>query len=147
MFAINLIADELMIIVEYCRFGNLQSFLRKNRKCFVDQIDREQDVIDPTIQTKKIFHAPTASYSPLSALNGDKEARKAFTTTDLLSWSFQVARGMSYLASRNVLHSDLAARNVLLCDDNVVKICDFGLARSLYKRNIYQKKGEVGFLK
>jgi len=27
------------------------------------------------------------------------------------------------------MHGDLAARNVLLADDNVVKICDFGLAR------------------
>lgn len=64
-------------------------------------------------------------------------------TTDLLCWSFQVARGMHYLASRNVLHGDLAARNVLLCDDNVVKICDFGLARSIYKSENYLKKSEV----
>lgn len=50
---------------------------------------------------------------------------------------------MDYLASRKVLHGDLAARNVLLCDDNVVKICDFGLARSLYKSDNYHKKSEV----
>lgn len=66
-----------------------------------------------------------------------------FTTTDLLCWSFQVARGMRYLSSRKVLHGDLAARNILLCSDNVVKICDFGLARSLYKCSQYQKEGEV----
>lgn len=50
---------------------------------------------------------------------------------------------MQYLASRKVLHGDLAARNILLCDDNVVKICDFGLARSMYKTDNYRKKGEV----
>lgn len=33
----------------------------------------------------------------------------------------------------------MAARNVLLCDRNIVKICDFGLARSLYKTNNYKK--------
>lgn len=68
---------------------------------------------------------------------------RTVTTTDLLCWSFQVARGMEYLASRKVLHGDLAARNILLCDDNVVKICDFGLARSMYKNDNYKKKGEV----
>lgn len=72
-----------------------------------------------------------------------KGPRRSVTTTDLLCWAFQVARGMDYLASRKVLHGDLAARNILLCDDNVVKICDFGLARSMYKTDNYRKKGEV----
>ncbi|KAI8440296.1 hypothetical protein MSG28_001648 [Choristoneura fumiferana] len=39
-----------------------------------------------------------------------------------------------------ILHGDLAARNILLAEDNVVKICDFGLARSIYKNDEYQKK-------
>lgn len=72
-----------------------------------------------------------------------KGPMRVVTTTDLVCWSFQVARGMEYLASRKVLHGDLAARNILLCDDNVVKICDFGLARSMYKSDNYKKKGEV----
>lgn len=68
---------------------------------------------------------------------------RLITTTDLVCWAFQVARGMNYLSSRKVLHGDLAARNILLSDDNIVKICDFGLARSLYKCNNYKKEGEV----
>lgn len=65
---------------------------------------------------------------------------RTVTTIDLVCWLFQVARGMEYLASRKVIHGDLAARNILLCDDNVVKICDFGLSRSMYNRDIYKKK-------
>lgn len=72
-----------------------------------------------------------------------KGPMRTVTTTDLLCWAFQISRGMQYLASRKVLHGDLAARNILLCDDNVVKICDFGLARSMYKTDNYRKKGEV----
>lgn len=72
-----------------------------------------------------------------------KGPARSVTTTDLLCWAFQVARGMDYLASRKVLHGDLAARNILLSDDNVVKICDFGLARSMYKTDNYRKTGEV----
>lgn len=72
-----------------------------------------------------------------------KGPARSVTTTDLLCWAFQVSRGMQYLSSRKVLHGDLAARNILLCDDNVVKICDFGLARSMYKTDVYHKKGEV----
>jgi FMS-like tyrosine kinase 1 len=41
------------------------------------------------------------------------------------------------------MHGDLAARNILLADDNIVKICDFGLAKSMYKSDNYRKKGNV----
>lgn len=52
---------------------------------------------------------------------------------------------MEWLASRKVLHGDLAARNILLADQNIVKICDFGLARSIYSSPEYQKTGKVCF--
>ncbi|KRT84024.1 Immunoglobulin, partial [Oryctes borbonicus] len=67
---------------------------------------------------------------------------KPICTKDLLTWAFQVSRGMEYLASRKVLHGDLAARNILLADNNIVKICDFGLAKSMYKSDNYKKKGD-----
>lgn len=41
------------------------------------------------------------------------------------------------------MHGDLAARNILLADDNVVKICDFGLAKSMYSSDNYKKQGDV----
>lgn len=62
---------------------------------------------------------------------------------DFLVWALQISKGMEYLASRNILHGDLAARNVLLSENNVVKISDFGLARNMYKSGIYQKKEQV----
>jgi len=44
-----------------------------------------------------------------------------------------------------IVHRDLAARNILLADGNVVKICDFGLAKDCYKYNEYRKKSNVSF--
>lgn len=44
-----------------------------------------------------------------------------------------------FLETNRIVHRDLAARNVLLCDHRTVKICDFGLSRDVYEKNIYQK--------
>ena len=52
-----------------------------------------------------------------------------------------VAEAMEFLARKEVVHRDLATRNVLLCpgkgDALVAKVCDFGLSRSAY-RGVYQ---------
>ena len=54
--------------------------------------------------------------------------------------SKQVSDGMDYLAKRRVLHGDLACRNVLLSNQNIVKIGDFGMSKQTYKTGgIYRK--------
>jgi mitogen-activated protein kinase 1/3 len=39
--------------------------------------------------------------------------------------------GIKYLHDSNVLHRDLKPANVLLNEDCTIKVCDYGLARSI----------------
>uniref|UniRef100_A0A4W4F5H3 Vascular endothelial growth factor receptor 3 n=1 Tax=Electrophorus electricus TaxID=8005 RepID=A0A4W4F5H3_ELEEL len=129
----------LMVVVEYCKYGNLSNYLRAKREFFlpyraghVEQIGRKPS--SPSYPSNLSF---------MSQLHLDDLWKSPLTVEDLICYSFQVARGMEFLASRKCIHRDLAARNILLSENNVVKICDFGLARDIYKDPDYVRKGNA----
>uniref|UniRef100_A0A3B3R7W0 Protein kinase domain-containing protein n=1 Tax=Paramormyrops kingsleyae TaxID=1676925 RepID=A0A3B3R7W0_9TELE len=41
----------------------------------------------------------------------------------------QVAEGMAFIEQRNYIHRDLRAANILVSEELICKIADFGLAR------------------
>ncbi|XP_051511426.1 platelet-derived growth factor receptor alpha-like [Myxocyprinus asiaticus] len=97
------------------------------------------------IQRSDYDHPPSQrqfNESEVESLLSD-DTNEGLTTMDLLSFTYQVARGMEFLASKNCVHRDLAARNVLLSQGKIVKICDFGLARDIMHDNNYVSKGST----
>ncbi|XP_053958896.1 uncharacterized protein LOC128863661 [Anastrepha ludens] len=56
----------------------------------------------------------------------------------LTMYAMDVARGLSYLARQKYVHRDLACRNCLVDAQRVVKLGDFGMARSTYESDYYR---------
>uniref|UniRef100_UPI003AACC981 vascular endothelial growth factor receptor 2 n=1 Tax=Centroberyx gerrardi TaxID=166262 RepID=UPI003AACC981 len=155
----------LMVIVEYCKHGNLSSYLKGKRGEYSpfkrkrvggqEWVQVEEDVTEGDLGLGKIAQLDICTGTAVCSRLGDEalvsnldsqEESSDYdhlTMEDLISYSFQVAKGMEFLSSRKCIHRDLAARNILLSENNVVKICDFGLARDVYKDPDYVRKGDA----
>ncbi|PAA75904.1 hypothetical protein BOX15_Mlig001027g2 [Macrostomum lignano] len=57
----------------------------------------------------------------------------------LTSFCVQLADAIQYLHSKDLLHRDVACRNVLLMQPTVIKLADFGLSRKLAANEEYYK--------
>jgi len=221
----NLNRRKLLVIIEYCHFGNILKYLHLHRNTFINQVDPETAEINLSVGADIIFQGdntegandgnleghssltvngfgqvPSMHYmansarakferpwhceqcrqassqsdynngqdqtiaemtaitkenevdAPLMSTNcqvepgwhmwGDhaEQMERPISTKDLIFWAYQVALGMDFIASKKIMHGDLACRNILLASNNVVKICDFGLAKDIYKTDNYQKK-------
>ncbi|KAM7479484.1 hypothetical protein LguiA_027697 [Lonicera macranthoides] len=52
-----------------------------------------------------------------------------FKLPSLLKIAIDVSKGMNYLHQQNIIHRDLKAANLLMDENEVVKVADFGVAR------------------
>ncbi|XP_035777215.1 vascular endothelial growth factor receptor 1-like [Anopheles albimanus] len=63
----NISNHELMLIVEYCAFGNLQDYLQKHRRRFMDQISHQSDEILQTNRTDRVYQYNIVANKQLAA--------------------------------------------------------------------------------
>ncbi|XP_078575761.1 tyrosine kinase receptor Cad96Ca-like [Branchiostoma floridae x Branchiostoma japonicum] len=66
------------------------------------------------------------THQPYGNLHGGS---KSLYSRDLTKFAWDVAKGMSFLAAKKIIHRDLATRNVLVTADRTCKVSDFGFSR------------------
>ncbi|XP_042061188.1 serine/threonine-protein kinase STY46-like [Salvia splendens] len=62
--------------------------------------------------------------------------RGTFKLPALLKVAIDVSKGMSYLHQNNIIHRDLKAANLLMDENEVVKVADFGVARVISQSGV-----------
>ena len=70
--------------------------------------------------------------------DGNDVEEPMLTKKELLYIVQQVAKGMVYISSKQLVHRDLATRNCLVSMGLVVKIADFGMSRHLDSSDYYR---------
>ncbi|KAG6614013.1 NEK protein kinase [Phytophthora cinnamomi] len=113
----NFVLDNVLhIVMAYCDGGDLAGKIKEQQKT------REQ-VVGPDCNPS--------------------DPRGYFSISQVLDWFVQMAMAIKYLHGQRVLHRDLKTSNVFLTMENVVKLGDFGIAKTL-DSTLDQAKTVVG---
>ncbi|KAH7695935.1 Protein F09A5.2, partial [Aphelenchoides avenae] len=83
-----------VLVLEYCANGDLSRWLLAHPKCLSAEEEKP---------------------------HCENHSNASDMCMQLLSFSWQIADGMAYLALRNLIHRDIAARNILLTDEMAAK--------------------------
>ncbi|XP_022100093.1 uncharacterized protein LOC110984335 isoform X2 [Acanthaster planci] len=105
--------EPLYIILDFMPHGNLQGYLQRIRT------GKEKDHPGYLDATQRVLQPE-----------------------EVLKFACEICRGMEYLASKECIHRDLACRNILLSEDYVCKVSDFGLAREVAGDHQYEMKSK-----
>eukprot|EP00062_Callorhinchus_milii_P007668 gi/632949520/ref/XP_007890202.1/ PREDICTED: tyrosine-protein kinase JAK2 [Callorhinchus milii] len=152
--------------VELCRYDPLQDNtgdvvavkkLQQSTAEHIRDFERETEILkslqhDNIVKYKGVCYSAgrrnlklIMEYLPHGSLRDYLQKNKdRIDRRKLLSYASQICKGMEYLGTKRYIHRDLATRNILVENENRVKIGDFGLTKVLPQDKEYYKVKEPG---
>nr|XP_057913759.1 tyrosine-protein kinase transmembrane receptor ROR2 [Doryrhamphus excisus] len=152
LVAIKTLKDKIDPVVneEFRHEAMLRSHLQhQNIVCLVGAVTKEQPMsMIFAYSSLGDLHEYLVMRSPNSDVGSsddDRTVKSTLDQTDFLHVITQIASGMEYLSSQQIVHKDLAARNILVFDKLGIKILDLGLLRDVYSADYYNLMGTSSF--
>ena len=100
------------------------------------------EVFYTTNDDKKVIQNLVFEFVPnsLEKFMENYKLKKKFIPVDKIKIiSKQILMGLNYCHNKNIVHRDLKPDNILMTEDEQIKICDFGSSKSIIKRNNLNK--------
>ena len=69
--------------------------------------------------------------SVFDVLKRRREKQSCTKPTQVLDWSQQISNGLNYLHTNKIVHRDVKSPNILIADNYILKISDFGTSKQL----------------
>ncbi|CAG7734537.1 unnamed protein product [Allacma fusca] len=118
--------QDVFLIYEFCENGNVLEYIRTRREDFVDQFS--------------LCENANGAHNIVSEVEYENGISRKLCSEQFVQWAIEIATGMDFIASKNVYHGDLAARNILLTRGLIAKVGDFGLAKDLKDYALYVQR-------
>ncbi|XP_073250033.1 uncharacterized protein [Porites lutea] len=133
--------EPMFLLVEYAPYGDLLHYLRKHRKTSNKEHGGSVTFITPDDMTNRMkTSGETKSLKMEDQEEKEDHNEEILTYGNLMAFAWHICQGMDYLARKGYVHRDLAARNVLIGENKIAKVSDFGLSRHVYEEKVYHGK-------
>uniref|UniRef100_A0A1L8DKN5 Mitogen-activated protein kinase kinase kinase dlk-1 n=1 Tax=Nyssomyia neivai TaxID=330878 RepID=A0A1L8DKN5_9DIPT len=93
------------------------------------KLDHENIIKFKGVCTTAPVYCIIMEFCPHGTLQNRLKDAEVVPPARLVSWAKQIAVGMQYLHSHKIIHRDLKSPNILIGENEVVKISDFGTCR------------------
>ncbi|CUT99340.1 tyrosine protein kinase [Echinococcus multilocularis] len=138
------------LILEMMEQGNLREYLHRSRPRLTpsqaEHLSRQEHTARSDRSSRQTETTEATTGESVCSGLGAFELHAMLTIPDLIRIMRDIARGCRYLEEQHFVHRDIAARNCLVSHNHqsgrIVKLCDFGLARDIYKNDYYRKRNE-----
>ncbi|XP_071510083.1 tyrosine kinase receptor Cad96Ca-like [Diadema antillarum] len=117
------VPDILQLVTHLCKLPNHPNIVRCLGYCAEYRSLVNKFVSGGTLLTFLQFN----NQSSKSFYGNIKPARPRFDESELLTYAWQVAKGMDFLDSNKIVHGNLCAHNILMTEDRICKISDYGM--------------------
>ncbi|KAI9031590.1 kinase-like domain-containing protein [Phycomyces nitens] len=129
------------------------------RKDIIDEICRESEVLvnvqhpniveylGSDIDMEGGYVYMFIEYVPGGSLSGCLKKAGKFDEPLVRNFTRQILKALAYLHSKDILHRDIKGGNILIDNDGVCKIADFGLSKAVKKYEAYNDTAQNSLLR